>query len=383
MPCRFWVSLIFGAIAQAIHFFVPETRSTCILDKVAKRRRQTNELANLKDPEEANIYGPNEMRGSFWERLSWKEVRTLLWRPYRFLFTEPIVGLLSLYSGFSDALIFTGLDAFGMVMKQWDFGTVAIGLSFIALLIGYFIAYALFAWRYYYDRRAMAGDASNIKPERRLFMLLFTAPLLPIGLFAFGATSFGPRFGIPWIAPLITLGPVGIANFAIYMATIDYMVAAYGPYAASATGGNGFCRDLLAGIAALYARPFYNRIQRGTKYQLATPTWILGTVAVFLAIPAYLFFFHGEFFRKRSPFAQSLAEERDEKRPERLEAITRHTTPSATPNHSRSNSPGRVEKTSGKQRYNYNISKRHSGVESMPASRRQSLTDDVERQSLR
>jgi hypothetical protein len=33
------------------------------------------------------------------------------------------------------------------------------------------------------------------------------------------------------------------------------MVASYGIYAASATGGNGFARDFLAGLAALYASP--------------------------------------------------------------------------------------------------------------------------------
>lgn len=45
------------------------------------------------------------------------------------------------------------------------------------------------------------------------------------------------------------------SQYAIYMATIDYMVAAYGPYSASATGGNALARDFLAGIAALYATP--------------------------------------------------------------------------------------------------------------------------------
>lgn len=39
------------------------------------------------------------------------------------------------------------------------------------------------------------------------------------------------------------------------MATIDYMIASYGPYAASATGGNGFARDFLAGVAAMYSIP--------------------------------------------------------------------------------------------------------------------------------
>jgi hypothetical protein len=32
---------------------------------------------------------------------------------------------------------------------------------------------------------------------------------------------------------------VGIANYAIYVATTDYMIYAYGPYSASATSGNG------------------------------------------------------------------------------------------------------------------------------------------------
>ena len=39
------------------------------------------------------------------------------------------------------------------------------------------------------------------------------------------------------------------------MATIDYMVASYGPYSASATGGNALARDFLAGVAAMYATP--------------------------------------------------------------------------------------------------------------------------------
>lgn len=39
------------------------------------------------------------------------------------------------------------------------------------------------------------------------------------------------------------------------MATIDYMIASYGPYSASATGGNALARDFLAGVAAMYSVP--------------------------------------------------------------------------------------------------------------------------------
>jgi hypothetical protein len=79
------------------------------------------------------------------------------------------------------------------------------------------------------------------------------APLEAIGLFGFAWTSLGPDAHVHWIAPMIFSVLVGIANvsgstvsastrkraneliqqYAIYMSTIDYMVAAYGPYAAS------------------------------------------------------------------------------------------------------------------------------------------------------
>lgn len=56
---------------------------------------------------------------------------------------------------------------------------------------------------------------------------------------------------------MIAAAIVGIANYSIYMATIDYMICAYGPYSASACGGNGWARDFLAGVLTLPATPFF------------------------------------------------------------------------------------------------------------------------------
>ena len=116
----FWTQLLFGAATQIIHFFfVPETRTTIMLDKEAKRRRKAGEQ---------NIYGPNEMGGS---RISMKEVLTIWYRPFEMFVFEPIVLLLSLLSGFSDALIFTFLEAYTPVFKQWGFRPFSIGLAFV------------------------------------------------------------------------------------------------------------------------------------------------------------------------------------------------------------------------------------------------------------
>lgn len=49
-----------------------------------------------------------------------------------------------------------------------------------------------------------------------------------------------------WIAPMIFSFLVGLANFAIYYSSVDYMIAAYGPYSASATGKSRFRNQYLS-----------------------------------------------------------------------------------------------------------------------------------------
>jgi len=66
------------------------------------------------------------------------------------------------------------------------------------------------------------------------------------------------------------------------MATIDYMITAYGPYSASATGGNGWSRDFLAGVLTLPATPFYSNI--GGRYHLQDASTILFCISFCLII---------------------------------------------------------------------------------------------------
>ena len=105
-------------------------------------------------------------------------------------------------------------------------------------------------------QRERNPDDEKVQYESRLWILLWLAPCLPIGLIGFAWTIQGPP--LPWIASSIFAALVGIANYAIYMATIDYMICAYGPYSASATGGNGWSRDFLAGVLTVPATPFFS-----------------------------------------------------------------------------------------------------------------------------
>lgn len=133
----FWVQLIFGGFTQALHFLIPETRATILIDREARRRRKNGE----------DVWGPNELKEP---RLEAKDVLRIWRRPFEMFLREPIVLFLSLLSGFSDALIFVFTESFTLVFTQWDFSTLAVGMSFGSILIGYLIAYFIFLpdiWR--------------------------------------------------------------------------------------------------------------------------------------------------------------------------------------------------------------------------------------------
>jgi len=299
-----WVQLIFGGVVQISHFFlVPETRTTIMMDKIAKKRRAEGE----KNGKPVNIWGPNELV-PYKDRFSAKEILITWIRPFKMFLTEPIVLVLSLLSGFSDALIFMFLQSFSLVYKQWNFSTVALGLAFIPIGIGYFIAWFSFipAIKRNIKERQAKPDDERAQYESRLWWLLYTAPCLPIGLIGFAWTSL-PQ--CHWIGTMIFSAIIGIANYSIYMATIDYMICAYGPYSASATGGNGWSRDFLAGVLTLPATPFYENI--GGKDHLEYATTILFCIAFCLVAAVYVIYWKGPELRKRSPFAQQLSAARE------------------------------------------------------------------------
>jgi hypothetical protein len=278
---------------------MPESRSTILIDREAKRRRTSGE-----DP---NVYGPNELKKP---RISLKEAGKIWIRPFHMLMREPIVLCLSLLSGFSDALIFTFLESFAVVYsKGWGFGILAQAWAVIPINLAYVIAYfSYFPWfRRDESIRQTLGDDSLL-PERRLKWLLFLAPLEPIGLFGFAWTSLGEAYNVHWIGSMIFSACVGIANYAIYLSSVDYMVAAYGVYSASACGGNAFARDLLAGISAMYATPMYTNI--GNKYPTEYASTILACLSCLVVMPIYVFYWKGPQIRARSKFASTLAADR-------------------------------------------------------------------------
>ncbi|KAJ5441789.1 Major facilitator superfamily domain general substrate transporter [Penicillium cf. griseofulvum] len=281
LPWRWniWIQLIFGGFVQVVHYlFVPETRTTVMMDRIAKNMR--------KSGENPHIYGPTEGM-SFRQRFPPRELMATWIRPFKMFLTEPIVLVLSLLSGFSDALIFMFIQSLSLVYGQWGFNTWQKGLAFIPIVVGYFLAWFSFfpVIKRNIKERRDNPDSERAQYESRLWWLLYTVPCLPIGLIGFAWTSL-PQ--CHWIGSMIFAAIIGVANYAIYMATIDYMICAYGPYSASATGGNDI----------------------GGKYHLEYASTILFCISIPLVIAVYIIYWKGPALRKRSPFAQQLEDAR-------------------------------------------------------------------------
>jgi hypothetical protein len=152
-----------------------------------------------------------------------------------------------------------------------------------------------------HNARRSRGD--TLAPEVRLKPLLFHVVLLPVGLLICAFVATGPP--LHWAGEVVASVLIGIANFAIYYATIDYMIAVYGPYTASATGGNGFMRDFLAGLCSFYTGPMYRDL--GVRNSYLVLFWL----AVLFCLPGYVLYFKGSAIRARSKFANELALEKE------------------------------------------------------------------------
>ncbi|KAI1456982.1 MFS general substrate transporter [Annulohypoxylon moriforme] len=286
------IQVLFGAFVQLLHyFFMPETRVTVIMNNVAKEERKSG-----RNP---NLYGPGEIAGK--KRIDMREYGSIWIRPFRMFFTEPIVLVFSLLSGFSDAIIFMMVQSLNFVYWQYGFNTHELGMSFIPIGVGYLIAWFAYHWiiKHNVKMRKRNPGSEYAQYESRLKNLTFTALLLPVGLLLFAFTAAFLAHPIHWIASMIASCIIGVANFCIYMGTIDYVLRAYGPYAASATGGNGWSRDFLAGTLTPYAIPMLS---------IFMATLILFFIATFLYGLIFIVYKRGAFLRRHSKFAQTLAQ---------------------------------------------------------------------------
>jgi hypothetical protein len=148
-------------------------------------------------------------------------VTVTLTRPLHMLFTEPIVGFLSLYVAFNFSVLFSFFAAFLYVFESvYDFDTEQSGLVFLAIGVGCSLAVptVLICDRLLYQPRVRIsheeGRKGVVPPEYRLYPAMMGSFGLPIGLFWFAWTA---RSGIFWASPVVSAVPFAWGNLSIFI----------------------------------------------------------------------------------------------------------------------------------------------------------------------
>ncbi|CBQ70454.1 related to mfs-multidrug-resistance transporter [Sporisorium reilianum SRZ2] len=299
----FGVAGIVLAVLLAVFILtVPETRAGVILARRAKKLRH-------KDP---RYHASHEKLRS--QRTAKDLYKETVGRPLYMLFCEPIVFWFTLFDAVNYAVIYIFFEAYPLVFSQYGFDVGQQGLTFIGVLVGFLIAFAMFELQIRWYRHAGSKRPGGVPtPEDRLLWGIPGGFLFPVSLFFFAWTSRPP---VPWIVPTIAGGLFGVSSHTLFLIVSDYTVSSYSIYAASAIAAQSFLRELFCGSFTLITEIMYHNV----GYQWASS--ILAFIGVPLSVIPLVFYRYGPAIRKRSSFAKELqiVEERDKRRRAKLES---------------------------------------------------------------
>ena len=283
----FWAVTIADAVVQLSGiFFLQETWAPKLLERKATKLR--------KETGNDNLYAEMTSKQSVIRKLEHSLVR-----PFRLLFTQPIIIALSLYMAYIYGLVYLLISSFAALFTSPRYYNESIGiagLNYLALAIGYFLGSQISArfnnWLY---RRLKKKNNGVGKPEFRIPVMLPCTVLLPIGLFWFGWSA---EARVHWIMPDIGATLAAGAMICGYQAIQTYVIDSYTMYAASAVAAITCLRSIAGFGFPLFAPAMYDALGYGWGNS------VLAFAAIAIGVPAPWFFWHyGETLRNKSKYA--------------------------------------------------------------------------------
>jgi multidrug resistance protein len=230
----FWSTSIAAMLVQGLGlFFLQETYAAALLDR--------------KKKELIKITGNKELHTEFDtpNRKFSTHIGTAFKRPFKLLFTQPIVQVLSLYIGFVYGVLYLVLATFPILWTSPDFynePTGLAGLNYISLGLGFFVGTQIAAKtadRIYKSLKAKNGDVG--RSEFRVPLMFPGAVMVPIGLLIYGWSAQNKVF---WLVPNIGTAIFAAGNQLVFQNCQTYIVDAYTRYAASAIAATTLFRSL-------------------------------------------------------------------------------------------------------------------------------------------
>ncbi|KAI0441394.1 MFS general substrate transporter [Xylaria telfairii] len=226
-------------------------------------------------------------------------------RPWVLLFREPIVAICSIYIAIIYGTLYLSFAAFPVVFeghRGWSQGVS--GLSFIAIMVGQIlgIIYAVLDVPRY-KRIVHRSPDGRAPPEAWLAPSMVGAVAIPIGLFWFAWTNGNDT---PWIVCLIGIAPFGFGQVLVFLSINQYLIDAYGVYAASCLAANAAVRALFGATFPLLSTSLYGNL--GIHWGASVPGFL---ALACLPVP-FVFHHFGYTIRQKCVYsrtAMSIAEE--------------------------------------------------------------------------
>ncbi|KAK4700970.1 hypothetical protein P7C70_g5269, partial [Phenoliferia sp. Uapishka_3] len=254
-----YLAIFSGVLTIVGIFVIPETYAPTLL-----RRR-----AVLLGKVTGKVYrAPSDAKGL----LSVKALmKTSLSRPWKMLFTEPIVAAISIYMACIYGTLYMLFAAFPIVFQQghgWNAGVG--GLAFLGVLVGMLVSvfYTIFIENPRYVRVATAAGG-RAPAESRLPPGIGGGVLVVIGL-AWFAASCGPK--VHWIVPIMAGAPFGAGLVFVFLSLMNYLIDSYTVYAASVLAANSVLRSLFGMAFPLFTTQMYANL--GVNWASAVPGFL-------------------------------------------------------------------------------------------------------------
>ncbi|KAK3711246.1 hypothetical protein LTR37_009840 [Vermiconidia calcicola] len=283
----FWIVSIADAVVQISGvFFLQETWAPKLLEQKAARLR--------KETGNAQLYAEMSNRQSVVQKLE-----TSLSRPFRLLFTQPIIVALAIYMAYLYGLVYLVISSFSALYTSPEYYNESVqigGLHYIALATGYFLGAQITSYFNDWLYRRLKKQAGGIgQPEFRVPVMIPCAILLPAGLFWYGWSA---EACLHWIMPDVGAAILAAATICGYQSIQTYVIDAYTKYAASAVASITTLRSLAGFAFPLFAPELYNSLGYGWGNS------VLAFVAIAIGVPApWVFWHYGARLRAKSQFA--------------------------------------------------------------------------------
>ncbi|KAJ5178068.1 Major facilitator superfamily domain general substrate transporter [Penicillium coprophilum] len=241
------VCVIFiGVIGIVGTIFIPETYGPVLL------QRRAHQLAKADGKVYVSVLERNQGK-----KKPSEVFKRALFRPWVFLFLEPIVLVASLYMAIIYGTVYMFMGAMPIVYNEdrgWSEGIG--GLSFLGIAVGiiFGLIYAIWDNNSRYMKLFVAKSATA---ESRLPPAIVGGIALPIGMFAFAWTSYP---SIHWSISIILSTPFGLGCVLVILPIMNYLIDSYTIYAASVLAAAAIFRSVVGAAFPLFTTQMYHNL---------------------------------------------------------------------------------------------------------------------------